>query len=291
MSIYRTVHNKENPYYIKNRAAVSDKRLSFKAKGIHDYLMSKPDNWTVNESELESAATDGLSAVKSGVQELLQYGYMSRVKVDQDPDTGRFGGYETHVYETPELNPMYSPTCDFPTSEKPTVGKSHTNKYSLVNNDLQISSNSRANAPFANAKAPAAQDAALPSSLFDVPEKEDTPTKAIAKSRKVKTNNPPAARPPTAQQELFQAVCDAVGWDAKTCNAGQVSQMVGKLNAGGYTPANVRTWREDIWPESYPGSKGGNPTLNQLGNGIAEVKHTAFVQQPSTDWNAIFASL
>lgn len=144
--IVRAVKDKNNPYYVKNRRAVEDVRLSWKAKGIHDYLMSKPDHWNANINELTKASTDGMAAVRSGVQELIDFGYMARVRV-VDEETKRVERWELHTYETPELNPHFAtepdsenrnvePDCGFPEVEKPHVeNRTHSNYVSVVSNE------------------------------------------------------------------------------------------------------------------------------------------------------------
>ena len=125
--IVRTVKDKENPYYIKNRAAPNDRRLSWKAKGIHDYLMSKPDSWEANIADLANMAADGESAVRSGINELIKLGYMRRVRVTS-PD-GKIKSWRLDTYETPTLNDEFTrilqPDRVFPHVEKPHVEKPH----------------------------------------------------------------------------------------------------------------------------------------------------------------------
>ena len=124
--IYRTKKNADNPYFMLNRSAVNDDRLSYKAVGIHAYLMSKPDSWEANEVDICKRHSDGKSAVRSGVQELLKYGYMTRVQVRKDK---KIVGWRLDTYETPELNPHYNAdaTPDFVVeyldSENQNVGK------------------------------------------------------------------------------------------------------------------------------------------------------------------------
>lgn len=103
--IYRTKKNAANPYFMLNRAAINDDRLSYKAIGIHSYIMSKPNNWEANEVDITSRHTDGKAAVRSGVQELLQYGYMIRVQIRKDK---KIVGWRLDTYECPELNPYYT---------------------------------------------------------------------------------------------------------------------------------------------------------------------------------------
>ncbi len=100
MSIFRVVHDKTNPYFMLNRAAVNDDRLSFKAVGILTYLLSKPDNWTVREEDLAARHTEGTFAVRSGLRELRDAGYMVYTVIRDEH--GRLGGTEVHVYETPQ---------------------------------------------------------------------------------------------------------------------------------------------------------------------------------------------
>ena len=99
--IYRVQHNKENPYFMLNRAGVNDERLSFKAVGILTYLLSKPDNWVILEADIVKRHTDGDSAIRTGLKELRDFGYLEKVPV-RDEITKRIARWETHVYETPQ---------------------------------------------------------------------------------------------------------------------------------------------------------------------------------------------
>jgi hypothetical protein len=102
--IVRTV--KRSNYFSLNKTAVDDERLSYKALGIHTYLMSKPDQWEANEADIVNRHTEGQSAVRSGIQELIQYGYMARIQLRQD---NKIVGWRLDTFEMPQLNPYYSP--------------------------------------------------------------------------------------------------------------------------------------------------------------------------------------
>lgn len=104
--IFRTIHNRDNPYFQMNRASVNDERLSYKAIGIHTYLMSKPDQWEANEADITNRHSDGKASVRAGVQELIEFGYMVRVQLRQD---NKIVGWRLDTYETPQLNPHYEP--------------------------------------------------------------------------------------------------------------------------------------------------------------------------------------
>lgn len=57
---------------------VRDDRLSFKARGILAMLLSHEHGWSVTLKQLAGASTDGLAAVRTGVNELEQLGYLIR---------------------------------------------------------------------------------------------------------------------------------------------------------------------------------------------------------------------
>lgn len=62
------------------REALQDTRISFKAQGILTYLLSLPDNWKTNAERLGMTrpGKEGQHAVRSGLQELEEAGYLVR---------------------------------------------------------------------------------------------------------------------------------------------------------------------------------------------------------------------
>lgn len=97
--IIRVVKNKDNPYVMMNKLFLSDSRMSFKAKGVLAYLLSKPDNWKVIVKDLINQSTEGEKAVYSALRELKKCGYLKKYPVWTD---GRIEKWESIVYETPE---------------------------------------------------------------------------------------------------------------------------------------------------------------------------------------------
>lgn len=102
MAVFRISKNKNNPYVMVNKGFVLDVCLSAKAKGILLYLLSRPDDWKVYESEIPRHFKDGLKSVRSGVKELLQAGYLSRRRMHAP--NGSFAGFEYTVYESPKTH-------------------------------------------------------------------------------------------------------------------------------------------------------------------------------------------
>lgn len=67
------VKRREHGFAIMTRSALEDHNLSFKARGIYAYLMSKPENWTINMKDLQRGK-DGRESVQSGLKELQAVG-------------------------------------------------------------------------------------------------------------------------------------------------------------------------------------------------------------------------
>lgn len=63
-------------YIIVNKTVMNDKRLSATAKGIMFYLLSLPDDYEFNESELTKYFTDNKDSIHSGIKELIRFGYL-----------------------------------------------------------------------------------------------------------------------------------------------------------------------------------------------------------------------
>ena len=73
------VKKKENFTTIHNNL-ILDESISWKAKGILIYMLSKPAGWKYKSSEIAKNATDGRDSVRNGLKELVENGYISRQK-------------------------------------------------------------------------------------------------------------------------------------------------------------------------------------------------------------------
>jgi hypothetical protein len=97
-TIFRTVHDQNNPYVTINSTPITNPELSYKAKGILTYLMSRPDGWEVNVPDLVNHSTDGPASIRTGLNELRLAGHIHY-------NTMREGGYIKkwiiEVYEIP----------------------------------------------------------------------------------------------------------------------------------------------------------------------------------------------
>lgn len=153
------VSKRENPYVTLDKFFLSDDRLSWKAKGLLSYLLSKPDNWEIYVSDLLKRATDGRDSIYAGLKELEKAGYLRRNR--KHNDQGRFDGYEYVIYERPiEDEPMSNtieisnanfteprqpytenpdtvePFPEIPYPDNPYTEKPYTENPTLLNNDI-----------------------------------------------------------------------------------------------------------------------------------------------------------
>ncbi len=91
-----------NGYATMDKRFLEDDRLSFKAKGILAYLLSKPNNWKVVVWDLVQHCKDGKTSVYAGLKELKELGYYKKVPVRNEEGT-RIVRWESTVYEVPNL--------------------------------------------------------------------------------------------------------------------------------------------------------------------------------------------
>jgi hypothetical protein len=78
--IIRIQHNRENPYVQIHKALLEDRDLSWAAKGLLCYLLSRPDNWKISTEHLSkiyqgSGKGNGIKGLRSIIKELIAIGY------------------------------------------------------------------------------------------------------------------------------------------------------------------------------------------------------------------------
>ena len=96
------VYLKKKPFVQIDKKTVEDKNLSWKARGLLIFLLSRPDNWKIYLKQLEKESKkDGRDSLRSGLKELEERGYL--VKEQLKDKKGRFQGYRYLVFETLEL--------------------------------------------------------------------------------------------------------------------------------------------------------------------------------------------
>ena len=100
---------------------IRDERLTWKARGIFNYLWSMPDDWDFYAKEVAKHAKDGIHSLDSGLEELAKYGYLERTRLRDKK--GRFGAPVWILHDDPV--DAQKPKCDFPILDNRTL----LNKY------------------------------------------------------------------------------------------------------------------------------------------------------------------
>lgn len=106
-----------------------DKNLSAKAKWIYAYLYSKPNNWQFASERIARDFSDGLRAIKTGLQELEKAWYLKR-KRQWD------GSVDYFIYNNPQVE--NSTLDEDPKVENRTVLKPHSAKIDPISNTEYI---------------------------------------------------------------------------------------------------------------------------------------------------------
>lgn len=167
-----TVHRTDNasPFTRIPNATLQDKRLSAKAHGILDYILSMSDGWQFYAEEVAKHFTDGRAAINSGLKELEAAGYLKRTRqrdtngkmlamlwdvydliAFQSGDAGNTDikafspqAENRHVAEMPVHQQSENenagltaspPQADFPHVDKPHVDKPHVDNQTLITNN------------------------------------------------------------------------------------------------------------------------------------------------------------
>lgn len=135
MAVIRVVKNKD--YSTVHNGFINDKNLSFKAKGLLLYFLSKPDKWEFYIKEMAKKSKDGVDSISSGIKELENNGYIHK-EFKRDSHGKLSGGYNFTVYEQPQPKLENTETVknlsgNLPIRENPV----------LINTELIINTNNK----------------------------------------------------------------------------------------------------------------------------------------------------
>lgn len=121
MSIIRTRLVFEDSYTQIPNAWMRDKRISRKARGLLAEMMTHREGWEVTIDGLSDAGPEGKDAIRSGIKELEENGYLTRRRARSDG--GTFGGIDYEITDPFAENPTEpmppTPTPTSPTTENP----------------------------------------------------------------------------------------------------------------------------------------------------------------------------
>lgn len=99
-TIFRIEKNADNPFVMIDRRPIENPALSWKAKGVLAYLLSRPDNWIIRLGDLLNRSPDGPYAVRQAVKELRNAGHLEMETIREN---GYIKQWIYKVYEIPLL--------------------------------------------------------------------------------------------------------------------------------------------------------------------------------------------
>ncbi|HEX3052228.1 MAG TPA: hypothetical protein VHP83_16330 [Aggregatilineaceae bacterium] len=122
-TIVRAPRDEEHPHYKGTRESAQNESLSWEARGVLAYLLSKPDDWEIVPRNLQQGC--GRDKVYAILKELKDAGYLRREYVRSDE--GKFGGVVYRLYED-NVAPSIAPLPENPDTAKPEVEPQPENK-------------------------------------------------------------------------------------------------------------------------------------------------------------------
>ena len=99
VTIIRAPKGVDNPYFQMLRTTAQNKSLSFEARGVLAYLLSKADNWELQPKDLMNEGHCGRDRINRIIKELKDHNYL-KAEQTQDDD-GKFERNVYTLYETP----------------------------------------------------------------------------------------------------------------------------------------------------------------------------------------------
>lgn len=122
VTVYRVEKNRD--YTTMANHHLRDERLSLRAKGLLSMLLGLPDDWEISIRGLSSIVRDGVASVQTGINELIDAGYIVRQR--QHAEDGTFAGFEYIIHEKP-------PYTDSPYTENPYTVTPYTENCEQLN--------------------------------------------------------------------------------------------------------------------------------------------------------------
>ena len=125
---------KASKFYAVDLRIIENESLSWAAKGVWTYLISRPEGWKVNRADLLSRGKEKDSALRTIIKELESVGLLKIERLQAK--AGKFAPTVWVVSEEPDFSHIENPQ-----EEKPHVGQPHAENPHVENpHDLQVPS-------------------------------------------------------------------------------------------------------------------------------------------------------
>lgn len=130
MAIIR--QKRKERFSIVDNKVIEDERLSFKARGLLIYMLSKPDDWKFYTEELAKRSNkDGISAIKTALNEIEDAGYLTRKQGHKK--NGQFTSQDWILTDTSTNSPQVEKSL----ADKAPAGKALADNRTLPNTDFK----------------------------------------------------------------------------------------------------------------------------------------------------------
>lgn len=260
---------RQTNYTILSNVGLEDTRLTFKAKGLLAYLLSKPDGWMVSDRQLATVGPDGRDAVQTALRELESFGYLVRRR---ENGAGGKWIHHSYIYDEPQVAGETAVEASATMAGKTVHGRTVAGKTvhgKTVHGKSRhiVSTVGASTDPASTEEAKTVGEDATPAAIAS--DATPTPSQPAIEAKET-------PKEPTPQQAMFQALCDAVGWDPALLTVdqrGQVAQVMATLSKAGYSVEDVRRFHADVWAHDWRWTKNHSyPTLKQVREEIAKVR-------------------
>ena len=114
-------------FTILSNSVIRDETLSWKARGLFEYLWSLPEDWEFYETEITKHATDGRDSTRSGLDELEEHGYLSRTR--ERNEKGQVKSAIWILHENPKKPVQEKPVSENPNQGNPTLLNTNSTKH------------------------------------------------------------------------------------------------------------------------------------------------------------------
>lgn len=114
-------------FTILSNSVIRDETLSWKARGLFEYLWSLPEDWEFYETEITKHATDGRDSTRSGLDELEEHGYLSRTR--ERNEKGQVKSAIWILHEHPKKPVQEKPVSENPNQGNPTLLNTNSTKH------------------------------------------------------------------------------------------------------------------------------------------------------------------
>jgi hypothetical protein len=132
-SIFRTPKGVNARFARIDNSVVNDERLSFRARGVAAYLLSKPDNWVFSARKLANSGPEGVHAMEGAIREMIALAYITRIR-NRDASGKLRSRLVFHEAPTGTFR-QSAPTGTLPTVGEPTGRKADGRQTAGVIND------------------------------------------------------------------------------------------------------------------------------------------------------------